>query len=185
MPIFNNEITFIHIPKSGGSSIEKFLQINKYKMDLFSSDGTIFINQHSPQHCTYRELEELGLLTDKVFTVVRPEIDRVVSEYFYIKNFRDDLNKLFKNFDEFLDMFLDKNNYLLFDQHNLSNKEFLINKSGVIDEKIKIFDFFDIKSIEKYLGISGLSNIHEFKTKKSDIIKTHHIEKINKFYNDN
>ncbi len=185
MPIFNNEITFIHIPKCGGTSIEKFLQQNGYKMKLFTPTASILINGHTPQHCTYKELEELGLLTDKIFAVVRPEIDRVFSEYFYIQKFRHDLNKLFKNFNEFLDLFLDKKNYSLFDFHNLSNKEFLINKNGVIDEKIKIFDFFDIKSIEEYIGISGLSNIHEFKTKKIDIIKPHHIEKINKFYNDN
>jgi hypothetical protein len=97
MPIFNNEITFIHIPKCGGTSIEKFLQHNGYKMKLFTSTGSIFINGHTPQHCTFKELEELNLLTDKVFTIIRPEIDRVVSEYFYIKNNRPDLIKTHKN----------------------------------------------------------------------------------------
>ena len=44
MPIFNNEITFIHIPKSGGTTIERFLQSKGYKMSLFTSTGSIFIN---------------------------------------------------------------------------------------------------------------------------------------------
>jgi hypothetical protein len=183
MPIFNNEITFIHIPKCGGTSIEKFLQYNGYKMKLFTSTGSIFINGHTPQHCTYRELEELNLITDKVFTIIRPEIDRVVSEYFYIKNNRPDLNKIFNSFDGFLNIFLDKNNYLLFDYHNVSNRDFLLNKEGVIDEKIKIFDFFDIPSIEEYLGIQGLSNFHEYGNKNKPIELTQkQIDKIKNFY---
>ena len=183
MPIFNNEITFIHIPKCGGTSIEKFLQQNGYKMKLFTSTGSIFINGHTPQHCTFKELEELNLLTDKVFTIIRPEIDRVVSEYFYIKNNRPNLKILFNSFDEFLDLFLDEKNYILFDYHNVSNKEFLLNKKGVVDEKIKIFDFFDIESIENYLGIKGLGNFHEFKTKSKTIELTlKQINKIKNFY---
>lgn len=186
MPIFNNEITFIHIPKSGGTTIERFLQSKGYKMSLFTSTGSIFINGHTPQHCTYRELDELNLLTDKIFTIVRPEIDRVVSEYFYILEERHDLKELFKNFDEFLDLFLNKNNYLLFDNHNVPNKEFLINRYGKIDERIKIFDFFDVEVIENYLGLKGLSNIHENKSNKNySILKKEHIIKINKFYNEN
>ena len=182
MPIFNNEITFIHIPKCGGTSIEKFLQQNGYKMKLFTSTGSIFINGHTPQHCTFKELEELNLLTDKVFTIIRPEIDRVVSEYFYILNKRPDLKKLFNNFDEFLDIFLNKKNYLLFDYHNAPNKDFLVNKNGFIDEKIKIFDFFDVESIEEYLGIYGLSKIHMNKTQKNNILEDRHIKKIIEFY---
>jgi|688.fasta_scaffold259503_3 hypothetical protein len=102
MPIFNNEITFIHIPKSGGTSIEKFLQSKGYKMSLFTSTGSIFINNHTTQHCTYRELNELNLITDKVFTIVRNEVDRT--------NMRPDISSKFNNFDEFLDLFFNKDN---------------------------------------------------------------------------
>jgi hypothetical protein len=183
MPIFNNEITFIHIPKCGGTSIEKFLQQNGYKMKLFTSTGSIFINGHTPQHCTFKELEELNLLTDKVFTIIRPEIDRVVSEYFYIKNNRPDLKILFNSFDEFLDLFLDEKNYILFDYHNVPNKEFLLNKDGIIDKKIKIFDFFDIESIEEYLGIFGLNKFHEYQIKNKKIeLTSKQINKIKNFY---
>ncbi len=183
MPIFDNEITFIHIPKCGGSSIEYFLQDNGYKIKLFSLTGSVFINGHTPQHCTFRELDELGLLTEKIFTVVRPEVDRVVSEFFYIQSYRPDLNKLFKTFDDFLEIFLNKNNYSLFDYHNVPNKEFLINKDGFIDSNIKIFDFLDIGAIERYLGISGLSGIHELKSKRNNfLIRDQQIKKIKKFY---
>ena len=165
MPIFNNEITFIHIPKCGGTSIEKFLVDNNFNMSLFTSSGSVSINGHTPLHCTYIELERLNLLTDKIFTIIRPEVDRVVSEYFYILENRLDLSRLFKSFDEFLDLLLDYNNTLLFDNHNLSNKEFLINESGVIDEKIKIFDFFNTEEIEDYLELKGLDKIHKMKSK--------------------
>ena len=185
MPIFNNNITFLHIPKSGGTSIEKFLLHHDYKMSLFTSTGSIFINGHTPQHCTFLELEELGLLTEKIFTVIRPEVDRVVSEYFYILNKRPDLKKLFNNFDEFLELFLNKNNCLLFDNHNLSNNDFLINKYGLIDERINFFDFFDYTSIEKYLGIKGLLNFHHNSSQnninKSNLSKSQ-LYKIKKYF---
>jgi hypothetical protein len=74
MPIFNNEYTFIHIPKCGGTSIEDFLIHNGYSVKLLKSKGhkPIYINGHTPQHCTFSELEQLGLLTDKIFTVAVP-----------------------------------------------------------------------------------------------------------------
>jgi len=85
MPIFNDEITFIHIPKTGGDSIEKFVKDNGYDVKFRSVRKQGYINGHSPQHCTYRELKEMGLLTNKIFTVIRPNIDRVISEYFYLR----------------------------------------------------------------------------------------------------
>jgi len=185
MPIFNNEITFIHIPKCGGTTIERFLESKGYKMSLFTSTGSIFINGHTPQHCTYSELDELNLLTNKIFTIVRPEYERVLSEYFYILEKRPDLKELFTDFDSFLELFLDKKNSLLFDNHNLSNKDFLINSKGEIDPKIKIFDFFDVNGIEEYLQINGLNKFHKMKTNKINLITDEHSKKISNFYNDN
>lgn len=182
MPIFNNEFTFIHIPKSGGTTIERFFQSKGYKMSLFNETGSIFINGHSPQHCTYRELAELNLLTDKIFTINRNEIDRCISEYRYILNARPDLAKLFNTFDEFLDLFLDRKNALVFDNHNLSNREFLIDMEGKINKKIKIFDFFNVKKIEKYLGLSGLSNFHELHYKSQVEVSKAQISRIKEFY---
>jgi hypothetical protein len=182
MPIFNNEITFIHIPKSGGTTIERFLQSKGYKMSLFTSTGSIFINGHTPQHCTYRELNELNLITDKVFTIVRNEVDRTISEYKYVKNMRPDISSKFNNFDEFLDLFLNKDNSLMFDFHNLSNKEFLVDETGYINDKIEVIDFFDIKKIEDYLGINGLSNFHEMSFVDDIEISEIQIQRIKDYY---
>lgn len=182
MPIFNNEITFIHIPKCGGTSIEEFMLSNNYNMSLFTSTGSIFINGHTPQHCTFLELKELGVITKKIFTIVRPETERVVSEYFYILNKRPDLKKLFNDFDDFLNLFLNKDNTLLFDNHNLSNKDFLKNKYDVINSDIKIFNFFDYISIEKYLGLQGLGNFHLNKSKDYFELKKYQKTKILNFY---
>lgn len=183
MPIFDNKFTFIHIPKSGGTSIESFLESNGCHVSLLRKNGTILINGHTPQHCTFRELQELGLLTEEVFAIKRNEIDRTVSEYFWCKKNRQDINYLFDTFDEFLELFLNKDNYQLFDYHNLSNKEFLINSDGIIDSSIKIFDFFDYKKIEQYLGFPGLKHYHENQTQSEKFfLEDYQIEKIKKFY---
>jgi hypothetical protein len=185
MPIFDNEITFIHIPKCGGTSVEKFFENQNSKVRFTSKTGYTLINNHTPQHCTFRELEHLGVLTDKIFTIVRPHIDRTISEYFYIKQQRPDIAMRYNSFDGFLDLFLNHDNTILFDNHNLSNSEFLINHKGVIDDKVKIFKFYDTSSIEQFLNVNGLNKIHEFKSnydEKNFNLETYQKEKILNFF---
>jgi hypothetical protein len=182
MPIFDNEYTFIHIPKTGGSSIECWLTDNNKKMSLFSIGKKNLINGHSPQHCTFLELKELNLLTEKVFTIVRPDVERVISEYFYLNQFSFGYNK-FKNFDSFLDFFLDEMNLLDFDYHNVSTFDFLKNENNLIDEKIKIFNFFETEEIEDFFKLKGLSKYFIYKTNKSDFqISKQQIKRIIEFF---
>lgn len=186
MPIFNNEFTFIHIPKCGGSSIEKFMVDNGHQIKLFTSTFKTFINNHTPQHSTYKELKELNLLTEKIFTIIRSEVDRTISEFFYLKKFKPELSDTFSNFDEFLDLFLNKKNSSLFDNHNLPNKFFLEDVEGNISSDIKIFNYFDIEQIENYLGITGLNNYHELKTEKNNfVLNETQLNRIQNYFNIN
>lgn len=82
MPLFpNHKLVFIHIPKSAGSSI--------YSVFASHGDPPIFTgterqyNGHSPQHSTYDELKQCGLIPDgwKVFTVIRNPYSRFLSEF--------------------------------------------------------------------------------------------------------
>jgi hypothetical protein len=182
MPVFDDDFTFIHIPKSGGTSIEHFLVNQGCSMKLFTATGSVFINGHTPQHCTYRELADLNMLTNKIFTILRPEVDRVISEYFYIKTHRPDLNAYFQTFEEFLDLFLNHENRLMFDFHNLSNKEFLINLEGEISSDIQIIPFFDIPSIEAFLERDGLSYYHAFQTFRTEEIDGKSVARIQEYY---
>lgn len=185
MPIFNQDITFIHIPKCGGTSIENFAIENGFKLSLYHKGSSVLINGHTPQHCTFSEIQKLGLLTKKIFTVVRSDLDRVVSEFFYIKKYRKYFKGEFETFDEFLDLFLCDNNYDIFDFHNKKCMDFLLNEHGVLDERIKIFNFFDIDGIENFLGIKGLKKYHDYKTDKNNFYMSNkQIQRIKDFYKD-
>jgi hypothetical protein len=162
MPIFNDEITFIHIPKSGGTSITAFIQSLGWKLSLHDPAVNTRINGHSPQHSTLRELNNLNLLTRKVFAVVRPDVDRCISEFYYINRYMENPWDRCTRFDSFLDVFLDKANTHIFDYHNVPNRSFLIDETGEIDPRVELIDFFDIERIEKTLGATGLSSFHTF-----------------------
>ena len=186
MPIVETEkILFIHIPKCGGTTIEDFFNRNGFRVSFYSTaPGRDFINNHSPQHCTFKELKELDLIKDdwKIFTIVRNPLDRIKSEYSWLIKHRR--NKNFQTIDEFLNIFLDKNNKI-FDNHNLSCSDFLMNKNNIISPKIKIFNFFDTKSIEKYLDLKDLSNYHSNKSQSEKItFNDNQIKKIMDFYQD-
>lgn len=172
MPLFiNNKLLFIHIPRTGGTSIERFLESKGETIGLFTDSGSIFINGHTPQHCTYRELECLGLVSDdvKIFTILRNPIDRAVSNYYYLRDHRPDIFHLFKNFTGYLKLYLNEKNSPVFDNHNLSNYEYLKDHSGVISERITMFRFFDISEIERFLGFEGLRNFNHYRTTKSPL----------------
>ena len=84
MPIcYNNKLLFVHIPKTGGTSIEKALGVNSLFSETGSIiDGKVFSQQHfTPvilKHILGEEYE--GYIR---FTFVRNPYTRMLSEYFW------------------------------------------------------------------------------------------------------
>lgn len=186
MPLFiRSKLLFIHIPKSGGTSIERLLEQKGDPAGLFTATGSIFINGHTPQHCTYRELEDLNLVTDdvRIFTVVRNPVERTLSEYFYLKTHRPDIDKLYRSFDGFLDYFLNSRNASLFDNHNLTNFDYLVDHSGSISKRITVFPYFDTSGIESFIGYRGLNDLTIYRTQKEDMnIRDRQMKRILKYF---
>ena len=154
MPIFlKNKILFIHIPKNGGTSIETCMKNIGDKVDLwmFVNRKKFFLS-HSEQHCTFKEIINNNKYNSeyKTFSIIRHPIDRVLSEYNWFCKLG---KKRYEDFDLFLNKFLNKNNFRYFDNHNLSNFDYLSNEDGEISDKIKIFKFFDKEGISNFLGV--------------------------------
>tara|TARA_R110001583_G_scaffold158862_1_gene310701 strand:- start:318 stop:914 length:597 start_codon:yes stop_codon:yes gene_type:complete len=97
--IHEHDLLFVHIPKTGGTSIEKKFHLehsysNCYRHDelLFPAKNTMF----SPQHYTpdiIKDLYENWFNNYKKFTIVRNPYTRSISEYFFRNNvstFNDD-----------------------------------------------------------------------------------------------
>ena len=102
MPYFKNDkinVLFIHIPKTGGSSIEQYFSI-KYNIELDSKSlfgkrnnnlhKDIIINS-SLQHITFKEMItykdafNIDFNNIKIITSVRNPYMRIISDLFYLK----------------------------------------------------------------------------------------------------
>ncbi len=157
MPYFKNDnlnLLFIHIPKTGGTTVEEYLY-RKYQVprDLKSLwlFGPLF--KHSYQHCTLKEIRDkknaLGIdfQNIKIFAVVRNPYHRLVSELFFrslIKN-NSNQNDVFKAIKKF---FNGNENY---DNHRVPQYHYLINNDGFIDENIIILRTESLNNdMEKY-----------------------------------
>jgi len=186
MPLFlEKNLFFIHIPKTGGTSVEKILMDHGCSISLISTTGSVFVNGHTPQHITFREIQELGLDKNRFrfFAVIRDPLERIISEYNYLLEKRPDISAHFHDFDSFLELFLNPEKSSLFDNHNLSSVEYITNKQGKIDHRISLVRYFDAAHLEQIIGLTGIRNYKEQKSNKTiTSVPPKHLGRIKDFY---
>jgi hypothetical protein len=158
----NSNLFYIHIPKTGGSSIELCLNLDQliggYRYEYIKNGSTIRCKS-SPQHLT------LDILEDAVehfnhfeqFTVVRNPYDRLVSEYHFSYDCRTEnkimlflkKNNLF-SFDDFIKyIFLNMSEderQLKFDNHFVPQIRYTQGKTPV-----KVFKFENLNNLQDWL----------------------------------
>ncbi len=131
MPIFtknNIYILYIHVPKTGGSSIERLFRKNKW--EIFYLDGgnkpgkLNRIRQCSPQHMHLEMLQTVFDLQkiDYIFMTVRHPVDRLVSEYKMKMKPQQSGHKLTDWFDKALKSYIQ--NPCCFDNHLRPQSDF-------------------------------------------------------------
>lgn len=159
MPYYKKKnLLFIHIPKTGGSFIEK--QIKKIcHQTLYSSERKNNLldypyNNASLQHQFFRTLYKfrnrlnINFNKIKVFTVVRNPYDRLVSDLFWFK-------KIEKNFTPDQVYYVIKYNYLNeknLDNHTEPQYKFITDQNLKLIPGIKIFKCETLNESNKELN---------------------------------
>jgi hypothetical protein len=206
MPYFkllDTNILFIHIPKTGGSSLEKYFSI-KYniphnEISLLSSFSPIYnYLRVSLQHMTLqtlisnKELFGIDLNSLKIITIVRNPYNRLVSELFYLSNYSqcvsvDDLktpesiNKLIINiFSKYV------NDNCIYDNHIRPQYEFL-----TINNDERLYDNLIILKTEEldadmhehgYIDFNLKENCNNASVDYMSLLNNESINLINNFY---
>ena len=137
MPIFFDQgksLLYIHIPKTGGSSVETILTQNGYKSSFrfrgFHPRDLTFI-KCSPQHFHAELISKLFYVDqfDKVFTIIRDPFERIKSEYYWQRHLNiaekrptEWLRSIFHNYET---------NPYIFDNHIRPQVDFIVEQSTI------------------------------------------------------
>jgi len=160
VPIFhtlNKKVLFIHIPKTGGTSIEKWLSKDIDHIEFYSKYPTVNMKV-TPQHLAKKDLIAfIGNHFDYEFSIVRDPYQRIESEFFYRMGLDKvtDMSTVVDNFSNWVLYNLDelRRNESHSDNHFRRQIEFL-------DDSVTVFKFEDglenvIEHLQKEVSFSG------------------------------
>lgn len=162
MPLFlKHRFLFLHIPKCGGDTITHHLSTHGDPPFLFVEDGMVMVNGHTPQHMTWSEMLKAGWNWNaefKVAALVRHPVDRVISEFHYLRTRRPDPCDVLEQPSTFLDDFLsiDSSTLVKYDNHNLPMLEFLKDTRGMLDPRIELFPTQSMDELMLSIGLPAV-----------------------------
>lgn len=147
MPYYQDiDTLFIHIPKTGGTSLENYLK-KKSKQTLYSGWGNNILPdeklkkyslQHQSLNILYKYKNILKIKFNKkikIITIVRNPYNRIISDLFWYKliNKNTTKEKIYNIIKKYV---LPENNY---DNHNIPQFLFLVDQNKKLYENIKVF----------------------------------------------
>jgi hypothetical protein len=148
MPYFKNEsvnLLFIHIPKTGGSSLENYFS-KKYNIKLNNNSlfgvNKLFTNiqvyaylQHILYKTIIKYINYFGIETEnlKIITIVRNPYNKIISDLFYFKfiNKNSSPAQVFQAIKKFISL-----NNKEVDNHNIPQFLFIQHQNKLIDNII-------------------------------------------------
>uniref|UniRef100_A0A6C0I835 Sulfotransferase domain-containing protein n=1 Tax=viral metagenome TaxID=1070528 RepID=A0A6C0I835_9ZZZZ len=194
MPYFLNEninLLFIHIPKTGGSSLERYFS-EHFNITL-NNDSLFDINSkfkeikiHTTlQHMTYNDIiknndyfkiKKKGL---KILSVVRNPYKRIVSDMFFHKKIQKDSSKEFVN--SILMDFINKN----YDNHTQPQYLFITDHNKKLIPGIQILHTETLKTDMFNIGYKDFNifvNCNTNKVNYMNYLNEKSIHMINEYY---
>lgn len=221
MPYFKNDkinLLFIHIPKTGGSSIEKYffikyslklnfntlysderrehilglncgerfntLPFDKFNYSLLDSKHNLDIT--SLQHLTLntiicnKDIFKINNNELKIMTILRNPYTKIISDLFWFELI--DINSNQNEVYEKIKIFVNSNKY---DNHNLPQYQFLIDKNNKIDKNIIILKTESLTKDMHNLGYTDFNlfeNVNKIKYDYLIFLNYDSIKLINTFY---
>jgi hypothetical protein len=169
MPISHKyNAIFVHIPKTGGTTIEHYLEIPKVPSTLWRDRDDIRViynrTKYCLQHLPAKFIKDMyPYIFDRYykFSFVRNPYERVISEYAWRHGmhpeFKLDINS-YEYFSDWIRKFY-KGNQL---DHNCSQRNFLYHKNILLVDKVYRFEEFE-KSIDELKTKFSIEN-KEIKT---------------------
>lgn len=175
MPYYKDKnLLFIHIPKTGGTLVEKNIksQTPQTLYSVFTNTLLDFpYNKISLQHQYYttiykfRDKLDVNFDNIKIFSIVRNPYDRIISDLIYLrlikKNFTaEQVYHVIKNkyiySNEF--RYLVDGRFTYLDNHNVPQYKFLVDENGNLVKNIKIFKTETLNEsndeLNKFLGFN-------------------------------
>ena len=187
MPYFHNKdvnLLFIHIPKTGGSSLETYFS-KKFNMPL--NDSTLFntvkrFKGVSFQHQTYQSLITYPQIFKidnshnnlKILTVVRCPYHRLISDLFFFKYITTHSSQAFV-----LKVLVTKylNTFGANDNHKKPQYLFLLDKDGkILEENITILK---METLNADMAKLGYSDFNIVANKNSSRVKRNYMSYLN------
>jgi hypothetical protein len=175
MPYFKNNninLLFIHIPKTGGTSLEKYFS-SKYNIplnndSLFGQNKKFNVNVHAYlQHILYKTVinykSNFKIDTNnlEIITIVRNPYNKIISDLFNFKLIK--VNSTPLEVYEAIKKFIKLDNKTV-DNHNIPQNLFIRDSNDQILSNIKILHTETLNNDMKNLGYSDF-DIYENKNK--------------------
>lgn len=201
MPYFYNNnvnILLIHIPKTGGSSVEIYFS-EKYNIPLNSKSlfnilpnktmiNDKIITNSSPQHMTYQTIiknkDLLNIKMDnlKIIAIVRNPYNRIISDLFFFKLI--EVNSSKEDVFNAIQKYLSRTDL---DNHNICQYLFISNLNKKIIPRIKILRTETLKEDMNKLGYTDFSknaNHNVNKVNYDNYLNNDSIRLINNYYDE-
>ncbi len=194
MPYFRNlNILFLHVPRTGGSSVENFFYYRNGVPpsidNIHSFPGLgIDLNRHSLQHSTYLEIKErekyfnIDFTKTKVISIVRNPYNRVLSDLIYFKMINFDSTQ--EKVESILNSYL--NDEFTYDNHKIPQYKFVVESDNNVCKDILILHTENLTEEMKMNGYGDFNAKDNSSNKENknylNLLNNNSIKKINEFY---
>ena len=176
---------FIHIPKTGGTSINCVMQNTHWQTTPdYHYRHIIYETKKSNCGDIFQRENHLKYSDEFIFTMLRDPVDRLVSEYYFLRKHQEFMSLLEPcpaSFDDFVKL-PQTFNYMLkflngdriYDQGEMSatRANEIIESMVALNVHVGIFEYFDL-SLSYFKDVGGFQWPKEFEVKRATINRPH------------